>query len=215
MSISIHIAQSSADLQAVYRLRYYVYVEEKGYYQKYADSVQKTIHEPEDGRSIIFIALDNTTIVGTLRLQINPDDFGYYIDLFHMKKYIPFYPSQISITGKFIIHPKYRLTSVALQLAIVAFKYWFENGYRVDFICCYKEMMPFVKRLGYRQFHPDNIHPEYGLVSPMVLVNDPEYLSTIRSPIYSHRIKFSHEKKTAASVLKLIQQLQEPKLANI
>ena len=215
MSISIRIAQSSADLQAVYRLRYNVYVEEKGYYQKYADSVQKTIHEPEDDCAIIFIALDNTTVVGTIRLQINPDDFGYYIDLFHMKKYIPFYPSQISITGKFVIHPKYRLTGVALQLAITAFKYGFENGVRVDFMCCYKEMIPFVKRFGYRQFHPDNIHPEYGLVSPMALVNDPEYLSTIKSPIHPHLIKLSPEKKTAASTLKLIQQFQEPKLAII
>ncbi len=215
MSISIRIAQSSADLQAVYRLRYNVYVEEKGYYQKYADSVQKTIHEPEDDCAIIFIALDNTTVVGTIRLQINPDDFGYYIDLFHMKKYIPFYPSQISISGKFIVHPKYRRTGVALQLAIAAFNYGIKNGIRVDFMCCYKGMFPFLKKLGYRQFHPDNIHPEYGLVSPMALVNDPEYLSTIRSPIHPHLIKLSPKKKTAESVLKLIQQLQEPKLAII
>ncbi len=215
MSISIRIVQSSADLQAVYSLRYYVYVEEKGYYQKYADSVQKTIHEPEDDRAIIFIALDNTTIVGTLRLQINPDDFGYYNDLFHMKMYIPFYPSQISITGKFVIHPEYRLAGVASQLAIASFKYGFENGVRVDFICCYKEMIPFVKRFGYRQFHPDNIHPEYGLVSPMALVNDPEYVCSIGSPIYPHYLKLSSEKKTAASILELIQQLQEPKLAII
>ncbi len=125
MSLRIHIAQSSADLQAVHCLRYSVYIEEKGYYQKYADPMQKTVHEPEDGRSIIFIAQDNTTIVGTLRLQTNPNDFGYYIDLYHMKKYHPFYPSQISISGKFAIHPEYRMTGVASQLVATATEYAF------------------------------------------------------------------------------------------
>ena len=213
MSLRIHIAQSSADLQAVYRLRYYVYSEEKEYYQKYADPVHKTVHEPEDGRSIIFIAQDNDTIVGTLRLQTNPNDFGDYIDLFHMKRYHPFYPSQTSISGKFAILLEYRMTAVASQLVATASEYAFKNGICIDFISCYKEMIPFAKRIGYRQFHPDTIHPEYGLVTPMALVYDPEYLSAIRSPLYPLLIKLSPSKKKAPSVLKLIQQLQEPELS--
>jgi hypothetical protein len=52
----IHLAETEAEKQAVYRFRYDVYVEEMGRYGGAADHVNRLLVEPEDATARIFYA---------------------------------------------------------------------------------------------------------------------------------------------------------------
>jgi len=208
MGITICIANSPEIRHQAYRLRYRVYIQEKGFGQAYADTSTQTIQEPEDRDATIFVALKDNLVVGTLRIQMYPCDFGIYTQLFQMDRYRPYFPSQTSVTTKFVIAPEHRGIAVAYRLITEACRIGFERGIRFDFICCYREMFPFVNKLGYRQVQPEIMHPEYGRVIPMILAWEPKHLAKVKSPLLPIIMQTPGSKEPLNGISRLMQQMQ-------
>src|SRR5690349_3726660 len=124
MPIEIRMAQTPSDVDAVFRLRYQVYVEELQRNQRYADHDQRTIAEPLDKNGNLFCAFENGSLVGTVRTNYARNGgLGEYEELYEMATACPAYhPRQSSITTKLLVAPAYRNSSLAYRLAVATYQ---------------------------------------------------------------------------------------------
>jgi hypothetical protein len=182
--IIIRPAETTADLEQLYRFRYTVYVEEMQRPQRYADHVHKRIEEPLDATAVNWIALKGDVIVGCVRWNCGLDtDFGEYVELYGMRCAGPYFPNQCSITTKLMTARPYRRSSLGIDLCIEAFAHALTQGVVCDFIDCNPHLERFFARFGYRNYCGRINHPEYGDVLPMVcLLIDHEHRAELDSP---------------------------------
>ena len=182
--LAVRLIQTDAELEAVGRLRYRVYVEEMARTQDHADHHARRIIEPLDEHARIFAALDGGDVVGTLRANVGAEsDFGCYEALYDMRALDPYYPRELSITTKFILAPAYRRTALVRRFLEIGYAYAIERGVRFDLMDCNSPLLPVFLGAGYRQVRPNVIHHEYGVVHPLVLVvHDTEHFAAVGSP---------------------------------
>ena len=187
MSIQIRELQSASERRAVYRFRYDIYVREMRRVQKYADHEHATIEEPLDNTGHVLAAFDVDSVVGTVRVNYAREgDIGYYVDLYQMRRFTPFFPDRTCINTKLMTGPDHRNSSLGLRLARSSYALATADGMRLDFIDCNLHLVPFFARMGYRQIQAEIVHPEYGHVHPMVLVtHDIPHLRSVKSPFLS------------------------------
>jgi GNAT superfamily N-acetyltransferase len=183
--ITIVQALSKEDRLGVARLRYAVYVEEMQRLQRHADHDHRTIHEPEDEGAIVLAAKDDDgSIVGTARVHLKACIPPPYVQLYSIMDFGEFHPSEVSTTTKLMVAPPFRRSPLALRLAQACYDVGIASGISFNFIDCSPRMRRFFDQLGFRQVSADFEHPEYGLVTPLVLaLRDDEYLERIRSPL--------------------------------
>lgn len=179
----IQRATTQADLEAVFGLRYRVYVEEMRRPQKDADHRGRRIKDALDGFARIFAASASGDVVGTVRCNIlGEGDIGpyrewYAIDREHARSPLA------SITTRFMVLPAYRRTGLAVDLTTSIYRHALEEGVEWDYIDCNPHLLHFFTRLGYRPHRTDLVHPEYGAVTVLRLaVNDLAHLEAVRSP---------------------------------
>jgi len=184
MAIDIRLPATEEDFEAIYRLRYDVYVTELGYSQRHADHVRRRIVEPMDNGASLLGAFDGSVLVGTLRTNYAKNSsLGIYEDLFDLRRAKHFHPAQTSITTKFIVAREHRGTHLAIRLATETYKLGRSHGIEFNFIDCKPTLAPFFEFLGYRSIGAPLRHPEYGEVLPMVLPTaDIDHFRAIGSP---------------------------------
>ena len=184
LNLVIRPAASEADYNALYQLRYRVYVEELGFRQRYANPRSRTVRDPFDATAITLVADVDGEIIGTVRTNIASDcDLGPYAMLHRLDELDNVRPEQISVTSKLIVAEQYRNRRVMLRLAHALFGIGVARGVAVDFIDCERRLMPMYFRLGYRQTTDEPFeHPELGPRHPMRLFTDRNYLIQVRSP---------------------------------
>ena len=187
LNVLVRPAASAADYDALYRLRYRVYVEELGFTQVYADHGRRTVRDPLDATAITLIAEIDGAIIGTVRTNVAGDcDLGKYAVLHRLHELDGVSPEEISMTSKLIVAERYRNRRVMLRLAHTVFRIAVSRGVKVDFIDCERHLIPIYYRLGYRQTTEKPFeHPELGPRYPMRLFTDRSYLSRVRSPFVS------------------------------
>lgn len=182
----IHIseARSSRDREAIFALRYAVYVAEMGRRQEHADHERRLLEESEDANSTLLLARDaRGDAIGTGRVHLGPCIPESYETMYQMRQFEPFHPTQTSTTTKLIVDERYRRSPVAFRLAQACYDVGMAAGVRFNFIDCNAHLKPFFLKLGFRQVAPDLVHPDFGHVSPLVLaLKDFGYLRSIGSP---------------------------------
>ena len=148
MAIDIRRPATEEEFEAIYRLRYNVYVTELGYSQRYADHVRRRIVEPMDTSASLLGAFDGSVLVGTLRTNYSKDScLGIYEDLYDLGRVKPFHPARTSITTKFIVAREHRGTHLAIRLATETYKLGRSHGIEFNFIDCKPELVPFFEFL--------------------------------------------------------------------
>jgi GNAT superfamily N-acetyltransferase len=179
----VRLAHSSADREAVYRLRYRVYVEEFGFQQIYADHERKIVQDPLDATAIVLLAEVGGEVVGTVRTNIASDsDLGRYAALHRLHELRGVALSRITMTSKLIVDPRYRNGRIARQLVQALFRIGVMHGVAVDFIDCEGRLLPLYERLGYRRTSEQPFeHPELGPRYPLCLWTDAAYLTRVGS----------------------------------
>jgi hypothetical protein len=183
--VVIRRAESSTDLEALYRFRYAIYVEEMGRPQRYADHVRRCIEEPLDATAANFIAIKDDAIVGCVRWNSGQNtDFGEYIALYEMHRAGACFPKQCGITTKLMVDAAHRRSVLPVLLCRAGYTYARHQGLLVDFMDCNSHLEEQFAQFGYRSYRDRIEHPEYGDVLPMVLLcPDLEHLQRVRSPL--------------------------------
>jgi GNAT superfamily N-acetyltransferase len=184
-TFQIRAAQTSEDLEAVYRFRYLIYVEEMKRKQVYADHVRRRIVDPLDEGAINLVAWSGEEVVGTLRINFPRDSFiGQYEEFYEMGSVGEDHPQHTSINTRLMVAPHVRNTGLGLSLGLASYAYGAPLGIKWNFIDCNDHLLPFYLGLGYIAHAPKAEHPEYGLVNRLRLnALDMKHFVEIRSPL--------------------------------
>jgi predicted GNAT family N-acyltransferase len=167
--IPIRLALATDDLEAIYRFRYQIYVEEMNRRQFHADHAAKRIEDPLDYNGYNFAAFKEDEVVGVVRVNFpRTSNIEYYESFMDMCSAGPFHPSATSMCTRLMVAPRLRRTSLAMRLAQASYEFGLRNQIRYNFIDCDDHLIGFFTRLGY-VLHRRAEHPEYGMGNVMRL----------------------------------------------
>ncbi len=183
----IKVAESDAEREAVYKFRYRIYCELLKRTQLYADHDRKRIVEPLDENGSVLVATINGRTVGTLRINRADDPYATaYRNFYRMQEISGLNINHCTITTKMMVDQENKMQAIGMKLAKYGFIHSKTRGSLIDFIDCNPPKEAYFRRLGYRYLFPQAIHPEFGLVTKMVLIfNDRRHLQNVRSPFAS------------------------------
>ena len=186
-NILIKEAESSDELEDVYKFRYLIYVKEMNRVQHYANHEKEIIVDPlDDGKCHDLVAYDSQqNIIGIVRLNFSRDsNLGFYEDFYQMQCVGDEHPNHTAIITRLMIHPDWRkTTNLAFQLSIACFELGLKHEIKYAFMDCNDHLVNFFTSLGWREYIGKVEHSEYGLVTPMRFdLYNSEYLKKIKSP---------------------------------
>lgn len=181
----VRLAEGQEDWEAVFRLRYEVYVGERRLHPHHADHERRWLRDPLDDTGKVFVALRDGELVGTIRVNWGAAGPLECEKQYCVEAFRPYYPEKVATTTKYVIAPKCRRSRVGVDLAKALFTWGKDTGIAFDFINANEPLVPLYLKYGYRFYAPKFCHGEYGLVCPMVLLlGDVEHLRAVGSPLY-------------------------------
>ena len=181
----VKMATTEAEREAIYRLRYEVYIEEMNGQSRHseADVAARQLYDEWDPHSYHFYVEQNGRPAACARLTLRRDGPFECDNEFNLDRFGPAFPKHVSMSSRLALHPKLRGSHLLKQLTCTMFTFAKEQGMRFDFIDCHPKLLPLYTRLGYRLYQPGFNHPKYTYVIPMVLVfDDIEHFKRVHSP---------------------------------
>jgi hypothetical protein len=183
MSLEFKIAETEAEKNEIFHLRYNVYIKEMNR-PAHADHNAQVIKDWMDEYGTLFCAKYDGKIVGTARANLMKHGPIEFEKEYRLSEFGKFYPENMSTTTKLIFDPEYRMKTTLPSFLLLIYQFGIDNGIEYDFLNANPPLDRFYEKLGYRKYQPNFRHPEFGEVVPMVLVlNDLTYLRSIRSPL--------------------------------
>lgn len=182
--LSVRIATTDAEREAVYRFRYGVYVEEMGRYRAVADHEHRRLADPEDDHSwIIYAAVpgdgDVGEVVGTTRITWGGHGFSpRQIEQYQLSPFLAEIPIERMVVGeRTMISSRWRGTDLFPMLTAPCERLSKTYDVRVVFGACEPHLISFYARYQ-RPFGARNINSaETGLLIPLVTFpQEPEAL---------------------------------------
>ena len=183
----IQLAESDAEKEAVYRLRYDVYVQEMGRYGASADHANRRLTEPEDETGRIYYAAKDGRVVATQRLSWG-GDAPFSSRLIEQYQLAPFLaemaPERIAVGERAMVIPALRGSALFRELQQASHSLISENRVELVFGCCEPHLLSLYVGQGCRTYSKRNIAgKETGFLIPLVtVVEDVAYLRSIGSP---------------------------------
>nr|AEQ20480.1 long chain N-acylphenylalanine synthase-like enzyme [uncultured bacterium CSL142] len=187
-SKNVKLATTEAEKEAIYRLRYEVYIEEMGGASRHleANATKRQLRDEMDEIAAHFYVSQKGKIVACLRNNLRRDGPLECEAELELHRFAPAYPDHVSMSSRLLLHPQLRGSRVVMELACAAFEFGIRQGVSFDFIDCHPRLIPLYSRLGYRIYKSGFRHPKYIYVVPMVLVTGGvEYLERVKSPFAS------------------------------
>ena len=164
-------ATTAAEIEAVQRLRYSVYVEEMQRYQEVVGAEEGRFAEPEDSRSWICYALDGARVVAATRMSWGGGGFSErQIDQYQLAPFLAELPAEIMGVGeRNTVLPTYRGSGVLDQLLAYVSSKTKVGDLQVVFGCCEPHLLSLYLKMGQRTYAPHNINsPTAGYLVPLV-----------------------------------------------
>lgn len=187
MDIQIGYAESEEDLQAVFRLRYEIYIQEMNLESESIDHESQMLTDPYDDNARILYAAVDGEIVGTLRLHWGgtapfAEEFYETYDLDRFESVVS--PDQMVVFTRFMVRKQYRGTLLPFQLLGAIAQYSLDKKVRLSFCDCQPHLLNLYTRLGYRTYTSTYNDALFGLAVPLVLVvEDLEHFRRLNSPL--------------------------------
>lgn len=183
MAITLRFAASPQDRDAVFRLRYQIYVEEMGY--DFGATPDKRLPDNPPRNNRLLMAEQDGALVGSLAIDWGGDlPFGaedrqvYRLDPFLAK--LP--ATALQIVGRFMSLPEARTSQVPELLLDAMLRFALEQGVAAIFLDCRPHLINTYMRLGFRPYAPTASHPIPGILIPLVLLlDDHAHLLRVRS----------------------------------
>lgn len=189
MNATIKIAATETEREAIYRLRYEVYVEEMQIFGDVADHTRRMFRGPNDADARLMYATIDGETIATMRLNLGTDapfsqefDATYHLDLFRPA----ITDEQVMIFTRFMVKQEYRGTPVAFLMLCEAARISLREGIEVALCDCQPHLIRYYNRIGFRSYDcPVYNDPEFDIMVPMAFIlGDVEYLKNNRSPVY-------------------------------
>jgi len=211
MTVEIRVAATQVEREAVYRLRYKVYVEEMQIFGSKADHGRMMFEDEHDASARLIYAMDDGEMVGTLRLNMGVDaafsaEFAQTYQLGRFRSAVG--DDKIAILTRFMVKSAVRGTPLPFQLIREAAALTTKEGVELAFCDCQPHLIHLYRRLGFRSYDcPVYNDPEFGIMIPLAFVHgDLDYLQRIRSPLRHMLSRTVADKATASRVAALLGQ---------
>jgi len=217
MNASYHYAETQAEIDAIYRLRYEVYVEEMHIFGDVADHENRMLTGPNDENARLLYATIDGEIVASLRLNLGKDapfteelEETYNLERFRTVAD----DSQLLVLTRFMVRPEYRGTSIAHQMICQVGELCLKEEIEISVCDCQPHLVRYYQRMGFRSYDCQVYNdPEFGIMIPLAFVNgDLDYLQSIRSPLKSI---FEQRECNTPFVDRCIEALGTPAVENI
>ncbi|MFA6985196.1 MAG: cyclic nucleotide-binding domain-containing protein [Arenimonas sp.] len=185
MEIEIRPVTGFAELAAISRLRYDVYVRELGRQPAGCDDAQGLHVEDEDEISTIYAAFDGDTAVACLRMTpmdaLAPD--SRWRTLFQAQDF-PVPEAQQAVLSRLVVRADRRATLLAPRLLAAAYDAFRAAGGELIFLRCTANMVPLYEVMGCRRYKAGSADTEAGFRLPMVMIaGDWTYFEAVKSPL--------------------------------
>ena len=181
----IRRAENPGEREAIYRLRYAVYVEEMGKAPGYADPERRALYDDLDDWAHLYYAEVDGEVVATLRLNLGadrplPPDLSQH---YRLDDFADFQPADFSFSSRLMVARNWRASTVLGALLGRAYEDVRDRGVRFDFCNCVPSLVELYEQLGYRRFAPGFMDEDTGYHVPCVLLTeDIAHLRAVRSP---------------------------------
>ncbi len=182
----IRLAHSREERQAIYRLRYRVYVEEMGKAPGYADHERRELHDGLDDWAQLYYVEADAGVVATLRFNWGGErPFPEALrGIYRLDRFKEFPRAQISFSSRLMVAPDWRGSTILGALLGRVYADALERGVRFDFCNCTPALVEFYEQIGYRRYAPGFMDEDAGYHVPCVLLTeDREHLKAVHSPL--------------------------------
>ena len=195
----IRLAETEDELQALYRFRYKIYVEEMGRVQHDADHDKKIIKDELDSKGYNLIAYKAGQIVGAARLNLNESISDFYKDFYKIADQKGAHKFNTSIVTRLMVAKEVRKSPLAFRIFIACYETALWKGNRFNFIDCNDHLIDFFKSFGYEHYIKKINHKEYGLVNPLMLdLHDESHFRALKSPFLNSFLKWKESQLMTA-----------------
>lgn len=184
MSIQIHIAQTEAERQAIYRFRYQIYIQELGKQLEKADHQQQILCEPIDENSTLFFVEEQGEIIATCRVAFGcdtaiPDDWK---ERFELAAFDVYPCESFAFLSRLMVARRFRGLPLTNDLLRAAYALARAKHIRFAFAHCRPPLVSLYRNMGWRIYRESFEDSEVGIQMPMVLVlEDENHLRSVNS----------------------------------
>ncbi|WP_164928684.1 cyclic nucleotide-binding domain-containing protein [Gloeobacter violaceus] len=187
LPLEVKIATTAAEREAIFRFRYHVYVEEMNKRLPHADHRRQWLRDQHDESAVLFYIGEQGEVAATLRRNIVDTDNcpPAWREAFALDRFAKIARDSLSVSSRFVIAHRFRNSSMAVRLAVAAYRHGREEGLRFDFLLSRFHLIEMYEHLGYRRYLNNyrDVNEAVGLMAPMVCVGeDVEYLRSVGSP---------------------------------
>jgi predicted GNAT family N-acyltransferase len=206
-SLRIGYAKTEAEREAVYRLRYDVYVEEMGRYHSVADHVHRRFVEPEDNASHILYAELDGEVVATARTSWASAISERQIEHYQLQPFLDVIPLEaVAVGERAMVVSRLRGTSILMDVFKASLEFANERRIQICFGACEPHLLNLYVGLGQRTYSSININSaEAGYLIPLLFIpEDIEYLERIDSILRPHLKDFGPDARIPACVKDLV-----------
>ena len=190
LDIQVRDALTEAERQAIYHLRYQVYVEEMGEFRDVADHARRVLHDASDDTARHVYATVHDTVVGALRYHLgqdgpfSPEDEQVY-DLARFRAAVP--DRQMAILSRFCALPEYRAMLVPFQLLLRSIPFTPDKPVELLFCDCQPHLLNLYTRLGFHNYTRIYSDPVASILVPLVLLRgDVAHFARLGSPFVGY-----------------------------
>lgn len=206
-------AETDAQKDLAYRLRYEIYVEEMNRYRGAADHAARMLIEAEDGQSRLFIAEvdcdDGPKVVATMRLTWGGDAPlpDRHISQYYLGKFLENVAAdQIVVGERFMVAPDHRGGEVLWALFRHYIEFVNEHRIQLAFGDCEPHYLNLYMGMGFRTYTRRHVNsPETGYLIPLVIVaEDVAHFRTLKSPLADVLTDFGADSRVPATAVAMI-----------
>ena len=190
MDFTLHIAQTEAEREAIYRLRYEIYVEEMHVFNDIADHERRMLYGENDNNAWLMYAKIGDELIGSLRLNLGKygcfsDELEDTYDLQRFRKAID--DDQLLVLTRFMVRKAYRGSQISYRMIEEVAEICKREKIEVAVCDCQPHLVRYYQRMGFRSYAcPVYNDAAFGIMIPLAFViRDLPYLDDIRSPLRS------------------------------
>jgi len=187
MEDGIRFAETAQEKEAVFRLRYDIYVKDMGLFGDQADHAKKVLRDSYDDTARSVIAIKEGVALGTMRIYwggdapLHPQLRRSYA-LHKFEGIVS--ESQICIAERLMVLRRVRGSLLTYNMFVYVYKFLLANGIELVVLDCEPHLINNWLKLGFRPFAPPISYRGVGLVVPMAgIVWDVEQFVKVGSPL--------------------------------
>ncbi len=186
-AFAVNVAKTQSEKEAVYALRYKVYIEEMDKPYENADHVNKRLYDRLDETATLLYVTEQSEIVGTVRINWGRDahTLQSYAQVFLLHLFQEYLPESFSFCSRLAVAANWRKSLVTVSLFEAAYFLGREESVLFNFISCSPHLVKLFKHFGFRRYSENFDDADVGVQVPMVLLlEDSEHLHASRSPFF-------------------------------